>query len=152
MQGRMRGTSRPAASRQGVLWKALCPIRYDSPNVFRILVTLSFVLARSTLGMFPGSLCSGAFFLCLNRKVKLSTQSWDGSFADRLQVFRSHYLVPKKNAPKLLERITSKKPSKREPQTAATTERHIPRRSAVCKITSRAVCAEQYRRFNKLHF
>lgn len=148
MQGRMRGTSRLAAS----LWKALCPIRYDSPNVFRILVTLSFVLARSTLGMFPGSLCSGAFFLCLNRKVKFSTQSWDGSFADRLQVFRSHYLVPKKNAPKLLERITSKKSSKWEPQTAATTERHIPRRSAVCKITSRAVCAEQYRRFNKLHF
>lgn len=129
MQGRMRRTSSPAASRQGILWKALCPIRYDSPNVFRILVTLSFVLARSTLGMFPGSLCSRAFFLCLNKKVKLSTQSWDGSFADQLQVFRGHYLVLKKSAPKLLERITSKKSSKWEPQTAATTVRHIPRHS-----------------------
>lgn len=143
MQGRMRGTSRPAVSHQGVLWKALSPIRYDSPNVFRILVTLSFVLAWSTLGMFSGSLCSGAFLLCLNRKVKLSTQSWDGSFADRLQVFRSHYLVLKENTPKLLERITSKKSSKLEPQTAATTEWHIPHHSAVCKITSWAVCVEQ---------
>jgi hypothetical protein len=45
---------------------------------------------------------------------------------DPFQAFRNHHLLLKEKAPKVLERITSKKLSELEAKTAAATEQHIP--------------------------